>query len=53
MHGTTDCKLTFEYELRDKGRHGFLLPADQIIPCGEEIVDSVEVLISESEKRGY
>jgi len=29
------------YELRDTGRYGFLLPADQIIPSGEEILPSV------------
>lgn len=26
----------FTIELRDKGRYGFVLPADQIIPSGEE-----------------
>ncbi|KAF2896241.1 hypothetical protein ILUMI_09935 [Ignelater luminosus] len=31
----------YVYELRDTGRHGFLLPADQIIPTGEETLDSV------------
>ena len=25
-------------ELRDTGRHGFILPPDQIIPTGEEIM---------------
>jgi len=29
-------KYAFALELRDTGAYGFLLPADQIIPCGEE-----------------
>ena len=33
--------VTFTYELRDKGRYGFILPADQIIPNGEEVLDSI------------
>jgi len=34
-------------ELRDTGRYGFLLPANQIIPSGEEILPSV-VLFAQS-----
>ena len=30
-------KYAYSVELRDTGRYGFLLPADQIIPNGEEI----------------
>lgn len=33
--------LGFAIELRDTGRYGFLLPADQIIPTGEEILPAV------------
>lgn len=29
-------KYSFCFELRDTGRHGFILPADQIIPTAEE-----------------
>jgi len=32
---------TFEWELRDKGRYGFLLPADQIVPTALETLDSM------------
>jgi len=32
---------TFEWELRDKGRFGFLLPADQIVPTALETLDSM------------
>jgi len=35
--GTLDVKYTMAHELRDTGEFGFLLPADQIIPTGEEI----------------
>lgn len=34
----------FCIELRDTGRHGFLLPADQIIPTGEENFEAVMVI---------
>lgn len=53
VRGVLGTPLTFTYELRDTGRHGFVLPPDQIIPCGEEILDSVEALISQAEKLGY
>ncbi|XP_053111689.1 carboxypeptidase A1-like [Hemicordylus capensis] len=29
-------KYSYTFELRDKGRYGFILPADQIIPTAEE-----------------
>jgi len=32
---------TFEWELRDTGRYGFLLPADQIVPTALETLDSM------------
>ena len=32
------------WELRDKGRYGFLLPPDQIVPTGEELVEAVLTL---------
>lgn len=50
--GTTDdwtydkagIELSYTFELRDTGRYGFLLPADQIIPNGEEYLVGLEVL---------
>jgi len=30
----------YTYELRDKGQYCFLLPPEQIIPTGEETLDS-------------
>jgi hypothetical protein len=32
---------TFEWELRDTGRYGFLLPADQIVPTAQETLDAI------------
>jgi murein tripeptide amidase MpaA len=35
--GVLGSRFAFTTELRDTGRHGFLLPKDQIIPSGEEM----------------
>jgi len=32
---------TYEWELRDTGLYGFLLPADQIVPTAQETLDSM------------
>lgn len=37
-------KYSFELELRDRGRFGFLLPANYIQPVGEEMWSAVRVL---------
>jgi murein tripeptide amidase MpaA len=34
-------KYSFTVELRDTGRYGFVLPASQIIPTSEEIVNGM------------
>jgi hypothetical protein len=36
---------TFEWELRDQGRYGFLLPADQIVPTALETLDSIITIL--------
>jgi hypothetical protein len=40
-----DVPYTFEWELRDQGRHGFLLPADQIVPTSLETLDSIITIL--------
>jgi len=39
-------RFAFTTELRDTGRYGFVLPADQIIPSGEEMWAGFEVMIN-------
>jgi len=38
--------IVHTYELRDKGQYGFLLPPEQIIPTGEETLDSFIALFN-------
>jgi len=40
-YGTLGIKYSYGVELRDTGDYGFLLPADQIIPSGEEALAAV------------
>jgi len=44
--GSLGTRFSFTTELRDTGRHGFILPADQIIPSGEEMWAGFEVVIN-------
>jgi hypothetical protein len=34
-------KYPYGVELRDTGEHGFILPANQIVPTGEEILQAI------------
>ncbi|XP_049277967.1 zinc carboxypeptidase A 1-like [Anopheles funestus] len=54
-YGVEDVKIAYTYELRpDSGDwNGFVLPPDQIVPTGEETLDSLVTLLEESEARGY
>ncbi|XP_043237768.1 carboxypeptidase B-like [Amphibalanus amphitrite] len=38
-------RFTYTFELRDKGAHGFLLPAEQIEPSGREIAAAIKAMI--------
>lgn len=53
IKGEKNTGLVYCYELRDTGTHGFVLPADQIIPTGQETLDSIVVMLAEGAKLGY
>jgi len=44
--GSLGTRFAFTTELRDTGLHGFVLPANQIIPSGEEMWAGFEVVIN-------
>lgn len=48
VKGTYGISYTFVYELRDAGRHGFLLPAKKILPTAEETLDSFIVILQKA-----
>ncbi|XP_063227975.1 zinc carboxypeptidase-like [Bacillus rossius redtenbacheri] len=48
--GTAEIPIAYCYELRDLGAFGFLLPATQIVPSGEETLDSFITLVTEARK---
>ncbi|CAG0880549.1 unnamed protein product, partial [Darwinula stevensoni] len=43
--GDAGIKYSYAFELRDTGFWGFLLPADQIVPSGEETLDGIVALL--------
>ncbi|XP_063223615.1 zinc carboxypeptidase-like isoform X2 [Bacillus rossius redtenbacheri] len=48
--GELGVPVALVYELRDTGRYGFLLPADQITASGEETLDSLLTLVAEARR---
>merc|ERR1712130_305150 len=46
-NGGLGVDLAWVYELRDTGRYGFLLPADQILPTAQEVINSFMALADE------
>lgn len=48
-----NATLAYVYEMRDTGEHGFLLPAEQILPAAEEHLASLTTLLSEYEKLNH
>lgn len=53
VKGTFNTPITYTYELRDRGEHGFVLPPEQIIPTCLETMDAMKTLIQEVKARGY
>ncbi|XP_041777926.1 zinc carboxypeptidase A 1 [Anopheles merus] len=54
-YGAQDVKIAYTYELRPDGNawNGFVLPPNEIVPTGEETLDSLITLLEESSARGY
>ena len=42
--GVLKSRFAYTYELRDTGRHGFILPESEIIPSGEELWEAQRVM---------
>lgn len=53
VKATFKLPVAFTYELRDKGGHGFILPAKEIIPNGQEVMDSFLAMFQEADRLGY
>lgn len=51
--GVCNKSIVYVYELPDKGQYGFLLPPEQIIPTGEETLDSLVAMFKEAKALGY
>lgn len=45
--GKEGIKYSYTIELRDKGRYGFMLPVNQIIPTGEETWAGLKAAVRE------
>ena len=45
--------LSYCYELRDGGQHGFMLPAEQIIDNASETFTSIQAILEEAFSYGY
>jgi hypothetical protein len=39
------ARFSLGFELRDQGHYGFVLPAEEIIPSGEETLDGLAALL--------
>ncbi|EAT37214.1 AAEL010776-PA [Aedes aegypti] len=54
-YGKLGVNISYTYELRpgQESSGGFILPPKQIVPTGEETLDSLVTLLEESQRRGY
>ena len=46
-YGVLKIKYSFALELRDRGKYGFLLPANQIIPTAKETFEGIKAMAKE------
>lgn len=51
--GHHNVPFSFTYEMRDTGRYGFILPAEQILPNAKEVLHSVIAMIKEGIALNY
>ena len=49
-HGVAGIKYSFSLELRDRGRYGFFLPRNLIVPTAEETFTGLLAMASEIKK---
>jgi len=54
-YGKANIPIAYTFELRGApdSTDMFILPADQIIPTGEETLDAFKVILQEARARGY
>ncbi|XP_055294901.1 zinc carboxypeptidase-like [Sitodiplosis mosellana] len=52
-YGVAKVPITYTFEFRDKGKNGFILPADQIIPNSEEVLDGLIAMAKEAKELNY
>lgn len=53
VFGKLNVPLTYTFEFRDKGAHGFLLPASQIVPNSLEVIDGLVAMVKEAKQLNY
>ncbi|XP_055304258.1 zinc carboxypeptidase-like [Sitodiplosis mosellana] len=53
VYGVKKVPLVYKIELRDKGKHGFVLPADQIIPNAIEVLNGLKAMVKEAKALKY
>lgn len=53
VYGTQNVNLTYTFEFRDTGKHGFILPKEQIIPNSLEVLDGLIALVNEAKTLKY
>lgn len=49
----SNVSLAYTFEFRDKGRYGFILPPNQIIPNSLEIIDGLYALVNKATEYNY
>lgn len=53
VKGAVGVKYAYTLELRDSGRYGFILPANQILPSGKETWNAMYATAVELSSRVY